>query len=141
MKTDANANPRNQVYLECLKWSVQALTLSAQEPLKLYPDFVSKTDELALDFAEALLVAKGNLKHLLSPTQLQALDLLETKLSSMSLNGPNFSEELWSDEALSTDHHWVDVREISSDVLLIFGWPLESPPQDPRRRGGVYVRG
>ncbi len=118
-----------------LKWSLQAL---AQEPavqLALFPDYVAKADELALDFDNALRLSESG--SALSPLQTSKLDQLDRTISSMSgqENAP-----LWTELAILSSSEWQKIRALALEALQSFGWPADAPPTSPEDRGTVYVK-
>jgi hypothetical protein len=121
-----------------LRWAAQALASPAEVQYRLYPDFTAKADELVLDFDDAFAVV---LAFDLTDAQGQALKALDAKLSAMSRNGAEFTDELWSESALGASEHWSVVRALARSVLGAFGWASEPPPLDPRSRGAAYIRG
>ncbi len=123
--------------LQRLRWSIQALAMPADIQLALYPDFVVKADELALEFDENYeLVDRSTFES----SQLLALDKLNGKLEAMSAEGTDYYEDLWFDESeLFRSNHWEEVRELAIAVLNTLRWPVEKPPEDPEDRGATYV--
>jgi len=123
---------------ERLKWAVQALALPAASQLQLFPDFVCKADELALDLDQHLRAAKTTSW---TPAQLSGMRALDAKLDAMSRGGPDYAEALWQDDALLRSPQWDQVRQLAEVVLHAFAWPPESPPEDWACRGQHYVPG
>ncbi|TLN01262.1 hypothetical protein FDZ73_16585 [bacterium] len=119
-----------------LKWTIQALALPPEEQLRLFPDFVCKADELALEYHEALAVIKGKFWDQCSPEQKQSLIELDKFLDQMSGEVNALS---WTDEALRSSPIWVEVRRLALEALSAFGWPVETPPLEPAERGTIYV--
>ena len=119
--------------------AVQALACPAETQVTLYPSFVCKCDELALDFDASLRSAPLNT---LTNEQQHSLRALDHKLKAMSRGGRNYRDELWFDESsLCSSPHWEDVRALALVVLDAFGWPKEPPPIDPNDRGTFYAPG
>jgi len=123
-----------------LRWALQVLALPAQDQVRLFPNWVVKADELALDLDHWALVVCGNYAQELSQEQSGALAGLNERLNAMSRLGAEFQEDLWTEEALSSSPHWAHVRQLAADALVAFGWSVESPPLDPRDRGSTFVR-
>ena len=122
-----------------LCWALQALAMRADVQVDLFPDFVCKGDELALEFEEHSQALDADR---VTDEQRQALKALDQKLASMSNGGPDYSEALWFDErTLSTSSHWAEVRTLAAEVLRVLAWPVERPPDDPENRGSIYVQG
>lgn len=111
--------------LDRLKYAVQALALPSETQLHLFPDFVCKADELALDFCNGYETILNQLTPGLTTRQIQVLNALDKLLNSIS--GENNSP-LWTDDALRTDPSWAKVRDLAQEVLAAFGWPLDVPP-------------
>ena len=113
-------------------WTVQALAMSAEVQLGLFPDFAEAADELALDHDEAqreFLEARG---AALSEAQRVAAKTLDDELVRMS--GPP-NEALWTEAGLREAPEWVRVRALAAELLAAMGWPCEAPPRDR----AVYV--
>lgn len=123
-----------------MRWALQALAIPAQNQVRLFPDWVEKADELALDLDHWVLVVCGNYAEDLSQEQLVRLADVNKRLNAMSRLGAEFEEELWTEEALSSSPHWAHVRQLAADALAAFGWSVESPPLDPGDRGSTFVR-
>lgn len=124
-----------------LKWALQALAIPAEAQLRLFPDWVVKADELALDFDHWALVIRSNYAEELTHQQSARLADVDRSLGEMPRGGAGAGVDLWSDDALRSSPHWVQVRQCAGAALAAFGWPVEGPPADPRDRGATYVRG
>lgn len=112
-----------------LKHSVQALALSADLQCDLFPDFVCKADELALDFDHWRLCATTNYKDDLTETQKEKLSALDNTFDQMS--GPA-NADYWTEKALHLRLEWEQIRVLARDALDAFGWSLEIPPSYAR---------
>ena len=123
-----------------LKWSLQALAAAGSDQLALFPDFVVKADELALDFDHWADVVRTNYETELTRPQAESLDAINRKLSTMSRDGVEFDVELWTEAALCSSEHWAGVRRLAASALEAFEWPVELPPENPNDRGSVFVR-
>ena len=110
-------------------WSLQALASDAEDQLALFPTFVCKADELALDYDHWSEVARSLLADEFSPDQLAALTAIDGRLTAMSCGGVEFEEDLWSEDALRARPQWEEVRSLARSALACFGWPAERPPQ------------
>ncbi|MFO0889221.1 MAG: hypothetical protein U0790_08785 [Isosphaeraceae bacterium] len=119
------------------RWLLQALAIDAEAQLSLFPDFVLKADELALDFDHWFSTARSLLAAELSEEQMEALSAIDARLEAMSRGGPDFEEGLWSDAALVSSPQWAEIRSLARAALRIMGWPLEVPPSGR----AVYVTG
>ena len=110
------------------RWSLQALAVSAEAQRSLFPDFVSKTDELVLDFDHWFWAARSILDEKFSDEQCEALQAIDRRLGAMSREGVEFDEELWWEESLGDRPEWEDVRAMAKLALARLGWTAEKPP-------------
>ncbi|WP_287002987.1 hypothetical protein [Sphingobium sp.] len=116
-----------------LQRAVIALAQPAAIQLSLFPDFVCKADELALDFESGLDALVGY-EHEISAEQRAAIEALDQLLFSMS--GEKYAY-FWTDEAVLTDPTWEAIRALARSAALIFSWDLSHvSPSD-----SVYVPG
>jgi hypothetical protein len=120
-----------------LKWALQALAAPALEQCGLFPEWVVKANELALDFDHWASVMIGNYERELTEAQATGLKDIDRKLNAMTRSGADFDEGLWDDPALHSSPHWAEVRVLAARTLAAFDWPVESPPAD---RGGEFIR-
>jgi hypothetical protein len=118
----AEENPERSWHFKQLRRSLHALTISGSGQRTLFPDFVVKADELALDFDHWFAVIRSNYARELTPPQADALAGIDQKLAIMSRDGAEFDVELWTDEALNSSEHWADVRRLAASALEAFGW-------------------
>jgi hypothetical protein len=110
---------------------VQALAQPAHVQLTLFPDFVCKADELALDFDRWREVVLADPDGALTPLQRAALEALDAQLAAMSGSDKPF----WEEDALADALEWGRVRQLAKDTLRAFGWAMAVPPKDR----AVYV--
>ena len=110
-----------------LMQAVQALAQPADVQLSLFPDFVCKADELALDFDNFWKCAKGNDGERLTARQIDMLDAIAFALDTM--NGAA-NAALWTDDALREDSRWERIRGDARTTLVAFGWPNEVPQNE-----------
>jgi hypothetical protein len=109
--------------LQHLCHSLQLLASPAQAQLSHFPaGWVVLTDEMVLDFDAW--VARISSYWNLSPEQMARLTELDQFLTKMS--GPSH-RDFWSDEALSSDPRWEEVRTLAQAALVACGWPIEIP--------------
>ena len=108
-----------------LKHSLQALAMPADTQLELFPDFVCKVEELALDFDHWSECALGNDRGELGEGQKSLLRKLDGAFELMS-SGQN--QNLRAEDALRSSPEWQGVREIAKAALASFGWNAERPP-------------
>ncbi|HEV2596822.1 hypothetical protein [Sphingopyxis sp.] len=114
-----------------LQHAVLALAQPAEVQLALFPDFVCKADELALDFEDGLYELVGHESDV-SAEQRAALDALDSLLVSMS---GQHNAAFWTDEAVRSDEKWEDIRSAAKATAKIFGWELRPPPPS----GAIYI--
>lgn len=118
---------------ENLERAVLALAQPADVQLSLFPDFVCKADELALDFEEALDNFFGHETEMdeSERVELNALDRL-----ILSKSGEK-NAAFWTDEALLTHPTWEEIRTAAKSAATAFGWELRRPPPS----GAIYIGG
>ncbi len=108
-----------------LKHSLQALAMPADTQLELFPDFVCKVEELALDFDHWSGCVLNNDRGELGEKQKSLLRKLDGAFGQMS-GGQN--RNLWVEDALRNSPEWRGVRDIAKAALASFGWNTERPP-------------
>jgi hypothetical protein len=116
-----------------LKHSLQALSMPADVQLGLFPDFVSKADELALDFDNFYQVVVTN-DLVLTGKQRDTLARIDVRLDAMS---DKEKSELWTPEGLKERTEWREIRELASNALSEFGWAVERPPSYAHEFAGL----
>lgn len=110
-----------------IEWAVRALAQDARTQRALFPDFVCKGDEMALDFEEAL---RAVLSEGTDWTQEQVASLLKLDGFIESCSGLA-NQELWLDEnVLDSSPIWAEIRRIAAEVVALMGWPTSPPPVD-----------
>lgn len=116
-----------------LERAVLALAQPADIQLSLFPDFVCKADELALDFEEAI---NGVVEHDgdLADHERLAIDELDRLILSQS--GEKHLD-FWTEEALLSDPIWEDIRNAARSAAETCGWELRRPPPS----GAIYIGG
>ena len=120
--------------LKHLCCSLQLLASPAQTQLSHFPaNWVVLTDEMALDFDHWAQCVSTYWK--LPQEQMTRLTVLDEFLSEMS---GSFNSDFWTDEALSSDPRWEEVRNLAKAALVSFGWPIEIPPP-ARKENGMLV--
>jgi hypothetical protein len=107
-----------------LERAILALAQPADVQLGLFPDFVCKADELALDFEDGLYELIGHETEI-TPAQRQAIDALDALLTEKS---GEQNSRFWTDEAVQSDPIWERLRILAQAVALEFGWDLRRPP-------------
>ena len=111
--------------IERLIHSLQALAAPADAQLARFPGFVVKADELALDFADALLLISDCPQVELSAAQQETLGQLDAHLEAMSA-APR--APLWTDAAVRGAPEWVTVRRLAREALVALGEAYALPP-------------
>ena len=114
-----------------LQRAVIALAQPADIQLSLFPDFVCKANELALDFEDGLYEMVGH-EAQFSAQQRAAIDVLDKLLSSKS--GERHAS-FWTDTALREHPIWDEIRTAAKTAAVTFGWDLQSLPPS----SAVYV--
>jgi hypothetical protein len=109
-----------------LRWSLQGLaSTGASSQRELFPEYALAADELALQFDHWSTVIRTHYEGQLSSAQLESLQAIDRKLSTMSRDGAEFDVELWTEAALSTSEHWMEIRSLAATALDAFEWPAE----------------
>ena len=108
-----------------LKHSLQALAMPADTQLELFPDFVCKAEELALDFDHWSGCVLGNDRGELSEEQKSLLGKLG---GTFDLMEGGEKQTLWTEDALRNSREWQGVRDTAKAALALFGWDTERPP-------------
>jgi hypothetical protein len=111
--------------LQHLRHSLQMLASPAQAQLSHFPvGWVVLTDEMVLDFDAWGERISSYWK--LSKEQMARLTELDEFLEKMSASSES---DFWTDEALSSDPRWEEVRTLALIAALVScGWPMEIPP-------------
>ena len=105
-----------------LERAILALAQPAEAQLALFPDFVCKADELALDFEDGLYELAGH-EHELTEAQRAALDALDGLLAGMS---GERNAGFWTEEALRSHPTWEEIRSAARATAAAFGWELRA---------------
>ena len=111
----------------CFKQLTETLRALASEPsdqLALFPDSVTKADDLAARFDDSLRAVDEDYASELSRDQAEALERLNDRFATMSRDGAEFDADLWTDEAIRTSVHWREVRELAAAALAALDLPL-----------------
>jgi hypothetical protein len=111
----------------CFKQLTETLRALASEPsnqLALFPDSVSKADELAARFDDSLRTVAEDYASELSRSQAELLERLKDQFATMSRDGAEFDADLWTDEAIGASVHWREVRALAAAALAAFELPL-----------------
>ena len=123
--------------LQHLRHSLQLLASPAQAQLSHFPaGWVVLTDEMALDFDAWIERIYSYWK--LSKEQMVRLTELDEFLNKMS---DSSSKDFWTDEALSSDPRWEEVRTLAKAALVSCGWPIEIPSPAREEQGMLVDNG
>jgi hypothetical protein len=110
----------------CFRQLTETLRALASEPsnqLALFPDSVSRADDLAARFDDTLRAVSEDYASELSRNQAELLAQLNDRFATMSRDGADFDADLWTDEAIRTSVHWRDVRALAAAALAAFELP------------------
>lgn len=116
-----------------LQRAVVALAQPANIQLSLFPDFVCKADELALDFEDGLYEMVGH-EDQFSGEQRAAISALGKLIFSKS--GERHAL-FWTDTAVREHPFWEGIRIAAKEAVATCGWDLHSLPPS----NAVYVSG
>jgi hypothetical protein len=115
---------------ERLKHSLQLLACPAEIQLTKFPPFVHGPDEMALDFDNFHEAFVGNFRTDMTNEQLHCLELIDKSFEQMDKN-------CFSANGVNSSQEWRRIRELASEALKAFGWPVDDPP----RRDHEFVQG
>lgn len=115
-----------QSVIDQLKWSIQALSLEADDQLASFPDFVVVTDELLLEYDNWYHAAIGNYPDFFSREQLNILNEINSFIDKLPPEDLNVSIE----DELRTYPFWEELRILTRKALQKFNWTSELPPYD-----------
>ncbi|MBY8825051.1 hypothetical protein [Sphingomonas colocasiae] len=122
--------PEASAGMDPLQRAVLALAQPADVQLSLFPDFVCKGDELALDFEDALLASPDAARTDAQRAALGALDGLITSMSGER------NSDFWLDEGMLRSHPiWEEIRASARACAAAFGWEMRIPPPS----GATYI--
>jgi hypothetical protein len=107
---------------ERLMQSLQLLACSPEIQLGKFPPFVHAPDEMALDFDNFRSAFVGNFRAEMTSEQLHYLDLIDKTFEQMNKN-------CFSPDDVTNSSEWQTIRQLASDALKAFGWPLDDPPR------------
>jgi hypothetical protein len=134
---DLTSESKGDGIFEYLCRSLQLLASPAQAQVNHFPaPWVQLTDEMALDFDHWTQCLTTYWKP--TPAQMAQLRRLDDFLGEMSSSPQS---DFWTEEALSSDPRWEEVRALAKAVLVSFGWPIEVPPPAQQMRGGLVDQG
>jgi hypothetical protein len=116
---------------EKLQRAILALAQPADIQLSLFPDFVCKADELALDFEDGLYELVGHEHEITSPQQ-ASIDTLDRLISEMS---GEQNAAFWTEDAVRSHPTWEEIRTAAMAAVAVFGWEFRRPPPS----GAIYI--
>lgn len=117
--------------LDQLHRAILALAQPPEVQLALFPDFVCKADELALDFEDGLYELAGH-KDDVTAEQQAALDALDGLITGMS---GERNAAFWTEEALLSNPGWDGIRSAARATAAAFGWEIRPPGPS----GAIYI--
>lgn len=109
-----------------LKWSLQALSLKAEEQLISFPDFVVVTDELLLEFDNWYKTAIRNYPDFFTDEKIRVLN----EINLFTDNLPKENLEMTIEDELKSSPFWEELRILAKEALKKFNWTSEIPPND-----------
>lgn len=118
-------NPQRSWHYKQFRRSLQDLANAGSEQLALFPDHAAKPDELAWAIEHWATIIRRTYESDLSETQAGAMEAVEKKLKTMSHDGAEFGADLWTETALRSSEHWIEVRALAAATLDAFGWPSD----------------
>ena len=86
----------------------------------LFPDQNVGAIELVREFDQRASAVREADNSQLSASQIEALDLLGQKLSTMLRDGAEFDADIWTDEAVRSSADWAQVRTLATAALDAF---------------------
>ncbi len=121
------------VIMNQLKYSIQVLSLEADDQIAYFPDFVVVTDELLLEFDNWRDIAITNFPEYFSKNQISILHKIDKFIDDI----PAENQMITIEEELRKDDFWKELRILAKEALRIFGWKSEIPPNDTI----IYIEG
>lgn len=104
--------------LQRLVHTLQILATPADEQLARLPDLAANANGLALDFADALLLASDCPQLELTPELQGALERVDGLLQRI---GGRENTAMWTEPALREAAEWVEVRRLAAAALRTLG--------------------
>jgi len=101
---------------------LQLLACPAEIQLTKFPPFVHAPDEMALDFDNFREAFVGNFRTDMTNEQLHCLELIDKRFEQMDKN-------CFSPDGVNSSQEWRRIRELASEALKAFGWPVDDPPR------------
>jgi hypothetical protein len=111
--------------LRDLTRAIRRLAAAGSGQAVLFPDDNASAMDLVRDFDQQASLVREEYEAQLSPPQIEALNLLQQKLSTISSDGAEFDADIWTDEAVRTSERWSEVRELAISALQAFSADAE----------------
>ena len=124
----------------CFKQLTETLRALASEPsdqLALFPDFITRADDLVARFDDGVRAVHEDFETELSRSQAEVLERLRAQFATMSRDGAEFDADLWTAEAIRTSVHWREVRVLAAAALAAFDLPLVDGARAAEGAGGM----
>jgi hypothetical protein len=118
-------DPERESNFQQLRRSLQALAASASVQRALFPECAVTADELALDVDHWVDLIQSNYDGELDDEQRRSLQAIDEAFAKMSRDAVELEADVWSEAALRGSEAWVSVRQLASEALRVFGWPVE----------------
>jgi hypothetical protein len=125
--TPESDHARRPWHFRQLKWALQALAQAGSGQPTLFPEQTPTADDLAFGFDHWTSIVRQNYGAELSGDQDAALDAIARKLTTMSRDGAELDADLWTEAAVATSEHWMDVRRLALSALDAFEWTVGAP--------------
>jgi hypothetical protein len=100
--------------IERLVETLQALAAPAEVQLARHPEIVARSEELALDFADALRLVTDCPQIHLTRAQRESLEQLDAYLEQ---RGDGARDAFWTEQAIRTSAEWAEVRRLAASAL------------------------
>jgi hypothetical protein len=97
--------------------AIRGLAAAGSGQPALFPDQNVSAIELVRDFDQRVSVLREDYEDQLSSSQVESLNVLDQKLSTMSRDGAEFDADLWTDEAVRSSADWAEVRTLAAAAL------------------------
>ena len=118
-------NTQRAWHFRQLTRSLRDLVSAGSDQLALFPGRTVKPDELAWAFGHWATAIRSAYEAELSDAQAETLAAVERKFATMSRDGAEFGADLWTESALRTSEHWIEVRNLATAALDAFESPIE----------------
>ena len=106
--------------LRALIHVIRRLASAGSAQPTLFPDENVSPGDLVRDFDQRASAVRDANDASLSPSQLDALTVLQNKLTRMSRDGAEFDADIWTDDAVRTSEHWAEIRRLAAATIEEF---------------------